>query len=216
MYVAHYIFITLTQIFEWCEFMKLTENDNVYHFNYQNMHTLRYVRKMYLRGAKCYDVHTYMYNYMFSHEAELSEEECAMFIPLCRTINLPVQQPIYVSFSKKVTIVEEPTGRVIELKTRTPELDITVDYTCCTFVSFSSQFGCIDKLFEYRETKFAVVTKFDCSVCVSNGLVNLVDTTMRSQAICQLKEISRPLVVAVEYGDNPHDQLWILNAHTCQ
>ena len=149
--------------------------------------------------------------YVFSHEVELSEEEFAMFLPVCRTMNLPIQPPIIVSFSKKLCITEEPTGRVIEFKSRTSESDISANYRDCMFVSFNShdQFGCIEKLFMYRGKRFALITKFDCAVNVSNGLVNIVNTTMNSQAICQLKEVSRPLVVAMECCP----QLWILNAH---
>ena len=45
-------------------------------------------------------------------------------------------------------------------------------------------------------------------VNISNGLVNIADITMNSQTICQLKEVSRPLVFAMEC----YPQLFILNA----
>ena len=124
-------------------------------------------------------------------------------------MNLQIQPPITVSFSKKICITEEPTGRVIEFKSRTFESDIIVNYRDCTFVSFNSLFGCIEKLFTYRGTQFAIITKFDCVVNVSNGLVDITDTTMNSQTMCQLKEVSRPLVVAMECCP----QLWIRNAY---
>ena len=65
---------------------------------------------------------------MFSHEVQLSEEEFDMFLPVCKTINLPIQPPITVSFSKKMCITEEPTGRVIEFKSITPKSAITTNY----------------------------------------------------------------------------------------
>ena len=147
---------------------------------------------------------------MYSYERFNSWlEEFTMFLPVCRTMNLPIQPPITVSFSKKICITEEPTGRVIEFKSRTSESDIIVNYRDCTFVSFNSLFGCIEKLFTYRGMQFAIITKFDCVVNVSNGLVDITDTTMNSLTMCQLKEVSRPLVVAMECCP----QLWILNAY---
>jgi len=119
-----------------------------------------------------------------SHEMQLSEEEFDMFLPVCRTINLPIQPPISVSFSKKVCITEEPTGRVIEYRSITPESAININYRDCTFVSFNSQFGYIDRLFMYRGIDFAFITKFDCVVNISNGLVSIADITMNSQTIC--------------------------------
>lgn len=151
----------------------------------------------------------FYFTVLFSHEGQLSQEEFARFLPVCRTMNLPIQSPVTVSFSKKMCITEEPTGRVIEFKSRTSESNITVNYRDCTFVSFNSVFECIEKLFVYRKLQFAIITKFDCAVNISNGLVNISDTTINSQTVCQLKEVSRPLIVAVECSP----QLWILNAH---
>ena len=142
-----------------------------------------------------------------SHEMQL-KREFDMFLPVCRIINLPIQPPISVSFSKKMCITEEPTGRVIEFRSITPESASNINYRDCTFVSFNSQFGYIDRLFMYRGIDFAFITKFDYVVNISNGLVSIADITMNSQTICRLKEVSRPLVVAMEC----YPQLFILNA----
>ena len=79
-----------------------------------------------------------------------------MFQPVCRTINLPIQPPITVSFSKKMCMTKEPTGRVTEFRSITSESAININYRDCMFVSFNSQFGYIDRLFMYRGIDFAL------------------------------------------------------------
>ena len=146
---------------------------------------------------------------MFSYEAQLSEQDCAMFKDLCMTLSIPVQPPVHVAFLKKVSLSEKTTGRVIDYKSKSLGSE---GLDGCTFISFDyvHQFaiGYIERLFMYREAVFATISKFDCAVTTHHGLALVPDCTANSQVVCALKDLSRPLVIA----EDCHPKLWIINA----
>ena len=145
---------------------------------------------------------------MFSHEAQLTEQDGAMFKDLCMTLSIPVQPPVNVAFLKKVCLFEKITGRCIDYKSKSLGSD---GLDGCTFISFNyaHQFaiGFIERPFMYREAVFTIISKFDCAVTTHHGLVLVTDCTANSQVVCALKDFSRPLVIA----EDCHSKLWIIN-----
>lgn len=146
---------------------------------------------------------------MFSHEAQLNEQDCAMFKHLCMILSIPVQPPVNVAFLRKVCLSEKTTGRFIDYKSKSLDSEGLDD---CTFVSFNyaRQFaiGYIERIFMYREAVFTTISKFDCAVTTHHGLVLVTDCTANSKVVCTLKDLSRPLAIA----EDCHPKLWIINA----
>ena len=131
-----------------------------------------------------------------------------MFKPVCKMLSLPLQPPVTVKFvnSKKVRLIDKPTGRVIH-------------YTLCAtdasgFPSIVSldqsplMFGKVQDIFSYRETKFANVKKIKCSISTFCGLRHLSNCVDDDSVILPIHEISRPLALARSGTD-----IWILNHH---
>ncbi len=122
---------------------------------------------------------------------------------------MPLQPPVIVTFHKKAT-KEEPTGRIVEYRSRS--------LTNPSFVTLDSKaphdqeittFGKTEEFFTYRSVKFAVVSRFECSTHSLYGLTRITDTSSTVKMIIPLEEVSRPLVVAHDCNCN---ELWILNA----
>ena len=141
---------------------------------------------------------------------DLDEHETLLFKPVCKKLGLPLQPPVMVTFlnSKKVTLIDKPTGRAI-------------DYTLCTtnaldFPSVVSlaidqsplTFGKLQDIFAYREKSFAIVKKINCTIGGFYGLKCLSDCVDDDSSIVPIDEISRPLALARSGSD-----IWILNHH---
>lgn len=143
---------------------------------------------------------------------DLDEDETLLFKPVCKRLGLPLQPPVVVTFlnSKKVTLIDKPTGRAI-------------DYTLCTtnvsdFPSVVSldqspdqsslTFGKLQDIFSYREKSFAIVKKINCTINCFYGLKRLSNCIDDDSGIVPIYEISRPLAIARSGSD-----IWILNHH---
>ena len=113
------------------------------------------------------------YIYSEGMSQDLDEGETLLFKPVCKKLDLPLQPPVTVKFfnSKKVSIIDKPTGRAIV-------------YTLCATnaLSFPSivsldqsplMFGKVQDIFSYRETKFASVKKIKCTITNFYGLRRL-------------------------------------------
>ena len=135
----------------------------------------------------------------------LEDDEIALFRPVCKISGLPVQPPISVTFHKKVTIREKPTGRIIEYKPSNLKGDT------CTVVSLKQSadfmFGHVESLFSYRNNVFAIIHMFESSTRTPSGFVCIGDPSVCKKQIFQLESVSRPLVTAM----NERSELWILN-----
>ncbi len=104
----------------------------------------------------------------------LDEGEIAFLKPICRSLNMPLQPPVIATFHKKAT-KEEPTGRIVEYRSRS--------LTHPSFVTLDSKapqeittFGKTEDFFTYRSVKFAVVSRFECSTHSLYGLTRITYT----------------------------------------
>ena len=153
-------------------------------------------------------------NNIFSHEIELTESETTIFKPVCERLNIPLQPPTAVTFFKK-TCITENTGRIIDYKSQSRGVNSSFgcDLTGCTVVCYTNssgnQYGFINKLFLYNAIEFAIIRRFDSKLTITNGFVLISDYTVNTEVVCPLKEVSRPLICAVD----PYPKLWIINAH---
>ena len=139
--------------------------------------------------------------------SDLSEEDFTLFYPVCKTLSLPVQAPMSVRFLKKISVVEEPTGRIIEYKSSSDSTN--PKSICSSIVSLThDSFGQIENIFIYRGVNFVIAHKFECAVRKNDGLVHIVDCTVNHRALFPLEEVSRPHLIAVQHIP----ELWILNA----
>ena len=131
----------------------------------------------------------------------------ALFYPVCKTLGLPVQAPVSVCFLKKISVVEEPTGRIIEYKSSNGSTN--AKSICSSIVSLpNDSFGRIENIFTYRGVNFVVAYKFEFAVRKNDGLVHIADCTVNNKALFPLKELSRPHIIAIQHAP----ELWILNA----
>ena len=137
-----------------------------------------------------------------SDSAFLSEEDCALFNPVCKTLALPVQAPMSVCFEKKIAVVEKPTGRIIEYKSCSDSANPKTNSSSIVSPTTSTthdQFGQITSLFIYRGKHFAIMKMFECAVHKNNdGLVRVADCTINRKTLFPLEEVSRPLLIAIE------------------
>ena len=131
------------------------------------------------------------YIYSEGMSRDLDEGETLLFKPVCKKLDLPLQPPVTVKFfnSKKVSIIDKPTGRAIV-------------YTLCATnaLSFPSivsldqsplMFGKVQDIFSYRETKFASVKKIKCTITNFYGLRRLSSCVqyMRFQGLWHLQRV---------------------------
>ena len=131
---------------------------------------------------------------------DLDEEETLLFKLVCKKLDLPLQPPVTVKFfnSKKVSIIDKPTGRAIV-------------YTLCATnaLSFPSivsldqsplMFGKVQDIFSYRETKFASVKKIKCTITNFYGLRRLSSCVDDDSVILPIHEIWHLQRVVQTYG----------------
>lgn len=155
----------------------------------------------------------YAYNCLYSNESEsafLSEEDVILFQSVCKRLDLPVQPPISVRFFKKVSIIENPTGRTIEYRSSDESANCTcgnINVVSISSKSSTTQFGKIKNLFIYRDINFAIMEMFESAIHYFDGIVYITDCTISSRKLLPLAEVSRPLVIAMEHLP----QLCILN-----
>lgn len=129
---------------------------------------------------------------------------------MCRSLGIPVQEPIAVDFHKKVTTKDELTGRVIEYVTL--QKTACFSTTCASYVALSHQdhmeIGHIDSLFTYRAKVFATIVTYKGEIHKVYGLLHIPDVHVASQVklIAPIEALSRPLAIAKDNND-----LWILN-----
>lgn len=134
----------------------------------------------------------------------LEDDEIVLFRPVCQNLNLPLQPPISVSFHKKVTIREKPTGWIIEYKPSNIK-----GYTVVSLKqSADLAFGQVESFLTYRNNVFTIIQKFESLTHISSGLVCISDPSVCKKELFPLEAISRPLVTAL----NERSELWILNA----
>lgn len=135
-----------------------------------------------------------MYRYTETHYRDLDEDEFILFKPICVSKKMPIYYPATVLLLKKASFTETPTGRVIEYKEK-----------AVVFLKQRTTFGQIETMFLYRNTLFAIISKYEgISQCVS-GLVCISKQTSHKE-IVSLEELSRPQITAYDKSE-----LWILN-----
>jgi len=140
----------------------------------------------------------------------LNEEEFTLFQPVCMNLSLPVQSPVHVGCTKKFIFLDGPTGRSIEYKSseEITETMTKADYPSVIAVDPDlNQFGYISSLFQYRGINFAVISKFESVVQITDGLVLIANCRISTKVILLLTEISRPLLIA----NANFPELWIIN-----
>ena len=99
-------------------------------------------------------IHTCVYILHYSNEKEspcLNEDDVGLFKHVCKRLNPPVQYPVVVCFLKRVSVIDNPTGRMTDYQSSNESA------TCFNVVSVTStsespvtQFGMIKSLFVYR------------------------------------------------------------------
>ena len=126
-----------------------------------------------------------------------------------RHTNKPVQPPVSVFFLKKISIIDNPKGRMVEYRSSN-ESSTSFNVVSVTLSSkvTAPQFGIIKSLFVYRNVNFAMIEIFECPIHFSDGIVDVTNCTNTSRAILLLVEVSRPLVMAME----KFPQLYIINS----
>ena len=119
----------------------------------------------------------------------LSEEDVKLFYPVCQSNKL-VQSPVSVFFLKKISIIDNPTGRMLEYRSSN-ESSTSFNVVSVTLSSKATapQFGIIKGLFAYRDVNFAVIEIFECPIHFSDGIVNVTNCTNTSRAILLLVEV---------------------------
>ena len=152
--------------------------------------------------------HAYGYFTSSENESVLSEDDVALFKPICRKLNLPVQHPISVCLLKRISVPDSVTGRMIDYWSSN-ESDISFNVISITSWSTAThvQFGMIKNLFAYRGMYFTITDIFMCPVQNFDGIMHITDCNNSSQAVIPLVEISRPHVIAIEQLP----QIYILN-----
>ena len=141
----------------------------------------------------------------------LSEEDVKLFNPICRQLNMPVQPPVSVLFLKKISVIDNPTGRMVEYRSSnesSTSRSFNVVSVTLSSKATAPQFGIIKGLFVYRDVNFAVIEIFECPIHFSDGIVDVTNCTNTSRAILPLVEVSRPLIIAME----KFPQLYIINS----
>lgn len=154
-------------------------------------------------------IHTCVYIFYTSNEKEspcLNEDDARLLKHVCKRLNLPVQYPVAVCYLKRVSVIDNPTGRMIDYRSSNESA------TCFNVVSVNSkspvpQFGMIKNLFVYRGINFAILEIFECPVHTSDDIVHITNCTNTSRAVFPLAEVSRPLVIAIKHLP----QFYILN-----
>lgn len=157
-------------------------------------------------------IHMYMRIYFLYSEGisrDLGVGEIQLFKPVCKKLGLPLQPPVTVETlnSKKVTIIDKPTGRAIVYTLCDTDASgfpsiVSLDQSVLTF-------GKLYDIFSYREIKFASVKKIKCTISNFYGLRRLSNCIDDDSVILSIHEISRPLAYARSGLD-----IWILNHHT--
>ena len=141
-----------------------------------------------------------------NESACLTEEDFRLFHPVCKRLNLPVQPPVSACFLKKISIIDNPTGRMRDYRSSN-ESATCFNVVSVTSESSATQFGIIKRLFVYRDINFAFIEIFKCPIHYCDGIVYVTNCTNNSQALLPLVEVSRPHVIAIEN----FPQLYILN-----
>ena len=148
-------------------------------------------------------IHTCVYILHYSNEKEspcLNEDDVELFKPVCKRLNLPVQYPVAVCFLKKVSVIDNPTGRAIDYRSanETATCFNVVFITSQSPVTHDQQFAMIKSLFVYRGINFAILEIFKYPVHFSDGIGHVTNCTETSRAVFPLDEVSRPLVIAIK------------------
>lgn len=128
-------------------------------------------------------------------------DDSKLFRPVCRELNLPIQDPINVLATKKVRKEDSNTGRIIEYNTSNSSV---------VQLNPLPEFGKIVNFFTYRSLQFVVANKFEIHITHDGRLIHIPDISAASRMIIFFKDLEkyRPLVTA-DVGDSK--QLWILN-----
>ena len=96
----------------------------------------------------------------------LSEEDVKLFYPVCWQSNKPVQPPVSVFFLKKISIIDNPTGRMVEYRSSN-ESSTSFNVVSVTLTSRATA-----PQFVYRDVNFAVIEIFECPIHFSDGIVD--------------------------------------------
>jgi hypothetical protein len=114
-------------------------------------------------------------------------------------LEIPLQLPVEVTVQAKMIKEDVNTHRVVEFRNES------------TYVALNSipEFGQLKMLFTYRDSKFAILAKYD-SWNMEDGLIHIKDTTTTTRVTAHLDSLSSPLVTAAPQTK----ELWILNHHT--
>ena len=95
-------------------------------------------------------IHTCVYILHYSNEKEspcLNENDVRLFKHVCKRLNLPVQYPVAVCFLKRVSVIDNPTGRMIDYRSSNESATFfNVISVTSTFESPVTQFGMIKSL----------------------------------------------------------------------
>ena len=155
-----------------------------------------------------YHAHIHGYYTSNDNESVLSEDDVALFKPVCKKLNLPVQHPTSVSLLKRISVPDNLTGRMIDYRSSN-DSDNSFNVISVTSGSTAThvQFGMIKNLFAYRDMYFAITEIFMCPVQNFDGIVYITDCNNSSRAVIPLVKISRPHVIAIEQLP----QIYILN-----
>ena len=141
----------------------------------------------------------------------LDETLLYKFKSVCEKLGLPLQPPEMVNFfnSKKVTLIDEPTGRAIDYTLCATTNANALDFPSIVCIGQSPlTFGKLQDIFTYRERKFVIVKKIKCIISCFYGLKCLSNCVDDDFDIVPIPEISRPLALARSGSD-----IWILNHH---
>ena len=150
----------------------------------------------------------YIFLYSEGISRDLDDDEILLFKPVCKKFGIPLQPPVTVKYfnSKKVSLIDKPTGRAIDYTLGTTD---TSGFPSIVSLHQSPlTFGKVQDIFSYRETQFASVTNIKCTISSSYGLRCLSNCVDDDSVIVPIHEISRPLALARSGSD-----IWILNHH---
>jgi len=149
----------------------------------------------------------YIFTVMISMKYHLLMKKMSrLFLPVCKRLDLPAQPPISVTFLKRVSVIENPTGRTIDYRP-SDESASNANVVSISSRSSAAQLGKIRSLFAYRGINFTIIEIFECENHYCDGIVCVTDCTNTSKVLLPLADVSRPLVIAIEN----FPQLYILN-----